>query len=121
MAVIPEPAEPEYFLDAYPRDAFPVYDWDERPATMPRRSGRPRRPTATASRAACRSPTEQSLAHLRHPVPLHRRLGRDPPGRVLRLPALGPRRAGGRARTLSRRRADRADDLDSRDRQGRRR
>jgi citrate (Re)-synthase len=35
MAVIPEPAEPEYFLDAYPRDDFPVYEWDERPATMP--------------------------------------------------------------------------------------
>src|SRR5690242_15506466 len=35
MAVIPEPAEPEYFLDAYPRDGFPVYEWDERPATMP--------------------------------------------------------------------------------------
>ncbi len=35
MAVIPEPAEPEYFLDAYPHDAFPTYEWDERPATMP--------------------------------------------------------------------------------------
>src|SRR5579884_4248355 len=35
MAIIPEPAEPEYFLDAYPRDGFPVYEWDERPATMP--------------------------------------------------------------------------------------
>jgi citrate (Re)-synthase len=35
MAVIPEPAEPEYFLDVYPHDAFPVYEWDERPATMP--------------------------------------------------------------------------------------
>ncbi|HEV8192280.1 MAG TPA: hypothetical protein VGP82_12500 [Ktedonobacterales bacterium] len=35
MAVISEPAEPEYFTDAFPRNGFPVYEWDERPATMP--------------------------------------------------------------------------------------
>jgi isopropylmalate/homocitrate/citramalate synthase len=35
MAVIPEPAEPEYFLDAFPRDAFPAYVWQERPPELP--------------------------------------------------------------------------------------
>lgn len=35
MAIIPDPAEPEYFLDSFPRDAFPAYRWIERPATMP--------------------------------------------------------------------------------------
>ncbi len=33
MHPIPEPSEPEYFLDSFPRDAFPVYNWTERPAT----------------------------------------------------------------------------------------
>lgn len=35
MHPIPEPSEPEYFLDSFPRDAFPVYNWTERPASMP--------------------------------------------------------------------------------------
>ena len=35
MFTIPEPAEPEYFLTSFPRDAFPAYDWTERPATLP--------------------------------------------------------------------------------------
>jgi 2-phosphinomethylmalic acid synthase len=35
MATIPDPQEPEYFLDAFPRDAFPTYQWTERPATLP--------------------------------------------------------------------------------------
>lgn len=35
MYPIPEPAEPEYFLESFPRDAFPVYAWTERPATLP--------------------------------------------------------------------------------------
>ncbi len=30
MHLIPEPAEPEYFLKAFPRDAFPAYNWTER-------------------------------------------------------------------------------------------
>jgi isopropylmalate/homocitrate/citramalate synthase len=32
---IPEPAQPEYFLESFPRDAFPQYAWAERPATLP--------------------------------------------------------------------------------------
>jgi isopropylmalate/homocitrate/citramalate synthase len=35
MFTIPEPPEPEYFLTSFPRDAFPAYDWTERPATLP--------------------------------------------------------------------------------------
>jgi isopropylmalate/homocitrate/citramalate synthase len=35
MFTIPEPTEPEYFLTSFPRDAFPAYDWTERPATLP--------------------------------------------------------------------------------------
>ncbi|HEU5439628.1 MAG TPA: hypothetical protein VFU88_10085 [Ktedonobacterales bacterium] len=35
MKTIPDPAEPEYFLDSFPRDAFPAYVWTERPATLP--------------------------------------------------------------------------------------
>jgi isopropylmalate/homocitrate/citramalate synthase len=35
MTTIPDPAEPEYFLDSFPRDDFPVYSWTERPATLP--------------------------------------------------------------------------------------
>src|SRR6202171_598196 len=35
MFTIPEPDEPEYFLRSFPRNAFPVYDWVERPATLP--------------------------------------------------------------------------------------
>ena len=35
MHRIPEPTEPEYFLDSFPRDAFPAYVWTERPATLP--------------------------------------------------------------------------------------
>src|SRR6266849_4553487 len=32
---IPEPTEPEYFLESFPRDAFPVYLWTERPENLP--------------------------------------------------------------------------------------
>jgi len=32
---IPEPIEPEYFLESFPRAAFPAYVWTERPATLP--------------------------------------------------------------------------------------
>ncbi len=35
MFTIPDPDEPEYFLDSFPRDSFPVYNWTERPATLP--------------------------------------------------------------------------------------
>ncbi len=35
MFTIPEPAEPEYFLTSFPRDAFPAYAWTERPTTLP--------------------------------------------------------------------------------------
>ncbi len=35
MPAIPDPAEPEYFLDSFPRDTFPTYVWTGRPATLP--------------------------------------------------------------------------------------
>lgn len=35
MSTIPEPLEPEYFLESFPREAFPNYIWTERPATLP--------------------------------------------------------------------------------------
>src|SRR5215213_7674780 len=33
--MIPEPKEPEYFLDSFPRDDFPHYQWTDKPKTMP--------------------------------------------------------------------------------------
>ena len=30
-----EPASPEYFLDSFPREGFPRYQWTERPAGLP--------------------------------------------------------------------------------------
>jgi isopropylmalate/homocitrate/citramalate synthase len=35
MHMIPEPTEPEYFLNTFPRDAFPVYNWTERATPLP--------------------------------------------------------------------------------------
>jgi 2-phosphinomethylmalic acid synthase len=35
MYFLPEPAEPQYFVDSFPRDAFPMYVWTERPANLP--------------------------------------------------------------------------------------
>src|SRR5690242_4553951 len=35
MATIDEPDAPEYFLDSFPRDAFPRYLWTERPPALP--------------------------------------------------------------------------------------
>ncbi len=35
MAVMIDPAAPDYFLDSFPRDAFPQYLWDSRPAALP--------------------------------------------------------------------------------------
>jgi 2-phosphinomethylmalic acid synthase len=35
MYTIPEPSAPEYFLTSFPRDAFPAYEWTERPTTLP--------------------------------------------------------------------------------------
>jgi 2-phosphinomethylmalic acid synthase len=35
MYSLPEPAEPQYFVDSFPRDAFPTYVWTERPANLP--------------------------------------------------------------------------------------
>ena len=35
LPIIPDPSEPEYFLEDFPRDAFPAYTWTERPATLP--------------------------------------------------------------------------------------
>jgi len=32
---IPDPAQPEYFLESFPRDAFPAYAWTERPEALP--------------------------------------------------------------------------------------
>src|SRR5919202_483191 len=32
---MPDPAEPELFPRAFPRDGFPVYDWTERPRDLP--------------------------------------------------------------------------------------
>lgn len=35
MSLIPEPDAPDYFLESFPRDAFPNYVWTERPLRMP--------------------------------------------------------------------------------------
>ena len=52
--MIPEPKQPEYFLDSFPRDDFPRYAWTDRPAPCPLPHGRPKRRTVTVSKAACR-------------------------------------------------------------------
>lgn len=33
--MFPEPAQPDYFLDSFPRDNFPRYVWTDRPASLP--------------------------------------------------------------------------------------
>jgi 2-phosphinomethylmalic acid synthase len=33
--VIPEPTQPDYFLDSFPRDDFPRYAWTNKPKTLP--------------------------------------------------------------------------------------
>ncbi len=33
--MFPEPAQPEYFLEIFPRDAFPRFGWTNRPAELP--------------------------------------------------------------------------------------
>src|SRR5512146_521874 len=35
LPTIPDPKDPEYFLEDFPRDAFHAYTWTERPATLP--------------------------------------------------------------------------------------
>jgi len=35
MVTFRDPESPEYFLDTFPRDAFPQYNWIERPAALP--------------------------------------------------------------------------------------
>lgn len=35
IPTLPEPAQPEYFLDSFPRDGFPRFAWETRPATLP--------------------------------------------------------------------------------------
>src|SRR5262245_56038704 len=35
MFTFNDPASPEYFLEIFPRDAFPQYAWTERPASLP--------------------------------------------------------------------------------------
>jgi 2-phosphinomethylmalic acid synthase len=35
MMTIDDPTLPEYFLDTFPRDAFPQYTWTNRPASLP--------------------------------------------------------------------------------------
>jgi isopropylmalate/homocitrate/citramalate synthase len=30
-----DPAEPDYFLDSFPRDSFPAYEWTDRPPHLP--------------------------------------------------------------------------------------
>jgi isopropylmalate/homocitrate/citramalate synthase len=35
MNNFPDPSTPDYFLESFPRDAFPAYTWDHRPASLP--------------------------------------------------------------------------------------
>ncbi|GHO81630.1 2-isopropylmalate synthase [Ktedonobacter sp. SOSP1-85] len=35
MPIIPEPLQPEYFEESFPRHTFPAYAWTTRPATLP--------------------------------------------------------------------------------------
>ncbi|HEU0025836.1 MAG TPA: hypothetical protein VFQ25_01860 [Ktedonobacterales bacterium] len=35
MASMIDPAQPEYFLESFPREGFPAYVWTERPAELP--------------------------------------------------------------------------------------
>src|SRR5712691_632183 len=62
MFNIPEPAEPEYFLSSFPRDAFPVYEWTERPATLPAEAWTTETTHRDGQQGGLPLTTEQSLA-----------------------------------------------------------
>ena len=59
---IPEPREPEYFRDDFPRDAFPAYHWTERPASLPAEAWTTETTHRDGQQGGLPLTTEQSLA-----------------------------------------------------------
>ena len=62
MTTIPEPREPEYFREDFPRDAFPAYHWTERPAGLPAEAWTTETTHRDGQQGGLPLTTEQSLA-----------------------------------------------------------
>jgi isopropylmalate/homocitrate/citramalate synthase len=61
MNTIPEPDNPEYFLETFPRDDFPRYDWTEHPAGLPREAWTTETTHRDGQQGGLPLTTEQSL------------------------------------------------------------
>lgn len=63
MAIMNEPAQPDYFLDSFPRDDFPRYVWtDGRPADLPANAWTTETTHRDGQQGGLPLTTEQSLA-----------------------------------------------------------
>ena len=62
MSTIPEPREPEYFLEDFPRDAFPAYHWTERPTGLAAEAWTTETTHRDGQQGGLPLTTEQSLA-----------------------------------------------------------
>lgn len=60
--MIPEPQNPEYFLESFPRDDFPRYVWTERPASLPREAWTTETTHRDGQQGGLPLTTEQSIA-----------------------------------------------------------
>jgi 2-phosphinomethylmalic acid synthase len=59
--MIQEPAQPEYFLESFPRDNFPRYLWSERPSTLPEQAWTTETTHRDGQQGGLPLTTEQSL------------------------------------------------------------
>ncbi len=116
-----EPAQPEYFEESFPRDTFPAYVWTERPASLPREVWTTETTHRDGQQGGLPLTTEQGLAIYDL---LCRFTGASGAIRQAEFFVYRPSDRAVLEGALERyheRRAHRADHLDSRHRQGRRR
>ena len=88
LPTIPDPKDPEYFLEDFPRDAFPAYTWTERPATLPDEVWTTETTHRDGQQGGLPLTTEQCLAIYDLQCRFTGDSRRDSPGRVLRLSPL---------------------------------
>jgi len=62
MKQINDPSTPEYFLESFPRDNFPVYNWTEHPAALPQTVWTTETTHRDGQQGGLPLTTEQSLA-----------------------------------------------------------
>jgi isopropylmalate/homocitrate/citramalate synthase len=74
-SAIPEPAQPEYFLESFPRDAFPAYVWTERPPHLPTEAWTTETTHRDGQQGGLTALYRAQPPYLRHPVPIHRHVG----------------------------------------------